>query len=135
MITVRSAQATDAATIARHEEASVLEASSYRGRPDPVAGAIASLVAVLDGVVVGSLTYTVDGISWIVVRCYVETEFRGVGAGDALVGHFLSAAHASGATRVGGSALPGDRATKNLFERNGLVARLILVERDLDPGQ
>jgi hypothetical protein len=46
--------------------------------------------------------------------------------------HFLASARAAGVRRVGGSALPGDRATKNLFERNGLVARLILVERGLD---
>jgi GNAT superfamily N-acetyltransferase len=67
-----------------------------------------------------------------VVRGHVEKVFRGVGVGDHLMDAFLAAARAAGVSRVGGEALPGDRATKNLFERNGLVARLILVERNLD---
>lgn len=135
MITVRSAQSAEAGTVTAHDTASALEASTYRGRPEPVTQATTALVAVLDGAVIGSLTYTVDQDSWHVVRCFVEPDFRGVGAGDALIEHFVSAARASGAVRVGGSALPGDRATKNLFERNGLVARLILVERELGPGR
>ena len=91
-----------------------------------------ALVAELEGVPIGSLTFTTASGSWNIVRCFVEPEFRGVGAGDALIEHFLMSAQAAGARRVGGSALPGDRATKNLFERNGLVARLILVEREID---
>lgn len=132
MIVVRQAQPADAGVLAAHDEASVSEASAYRGRPEPIAGESEALVAEIDGVLIGSLTYTTGSGSWNIVRCFVEPDFRGVGAGDALIGHFLTSARAAGARRVGGSALPGDRATKNLFERNGLVARLILVEHELD---
>ena len=132
MIIVRQAQPADAGVLAAHDEASAAEASAYRGRPETIAGEREALVAELDGVLIGSLTYTTASGSWNIVRCFVEPEFRGVGAGDALIEHFLMSARAAGARRVGGSALPGDRATKNLFERNGLVARLILVERELD---
>ena len=132
MISVRPAQPADVGVLAAHDGASASEASAYRGRPEPVAGEREALVAELDGALIGSLTYTTVPGSWNIVRCFVEPEFRGVGAGDALIEHFLTAARAAGARRVGGSALPGDRATKNLFERNGLVARLILVERELD---
>ncbi|MFM8827412.1 MAG: GNAT family N-acetyltransferase [Actinomycetota bacterium] len=132
MILVRPAQPADAGVLAAHDAASAAEASSYRGRPEPTATSTEALVAVLDGTPIGSLTFTVEQGTWTVVRCYVEPEFRGVGTGDDLVGQFLAAARGAGARRVAGSALPGDRATKNLFERNGLVARLILVERELD---
>lgn len=132
MIVVRPAQPADAGVLAAHDEASAAEASSYRGRPEPVTDGREALIAELGGVPVGSLTYTTSDGSWTVVRCFVEPDFRGVGAGDALMEQFLASARAAGMRRVGGSALPGDRATKNLFERNGLVARLILVERELD---
>ena len=132
MIVVRPAQPADAGVLAAHDEASAGEASAYRGRPEPVTEVREALVAELDGAPVGSLTYTTGSGSWTVVRCFVEPEVRGVGAGDALIEHLLASARAAGVRRVGGSALPGDRATKNLFERNGLVARLILVERELD---
>lgn len=132
MILVRPAQPADAGVLAAHDAASTTEASSYRGRPEPAATGTQALVAELDGAPVGTLTYTVEPGTWTVVRCFVEPEFRGVGVGDALVEQFLAAARGAGAGRVAGSALPGDRATKNLFERNGLVARLILVERGID---
>lgn len=132
MITVRQAVASDAGVVEQHRSAALSEASSYRGRHEQQDVAESVLVAEIGGYVVGSLAYVSQDDSWHVVRCHVEPEFRGVGAGDQLMDAFLGSARAAGISRVGGEALPGDRATKNLFERNGLVARLILVERDLD---
>ena len=132
MITVRHSGAADAGAVERHLNAALSEASIYRGRHEQHAGAETVLVAEIEGCVVGSLAYTSRDESWQVVRCHVEKEFRGVGVGDHLMDAFLGAARDAGVSRVGGEALPGDRATKNLFERNGLVARLILVERNLD---
>ena len=43
----------------------------------------------------------------------------------------LAAARGRSVRRIDAEALPGDRATKNLFERAGLVARLIVVSQDL----
>jgi hypothetical protein len=38
-----------------------------------------------------------------------------------------------GCSGVDSLALPGDRATKNFFESFGLVARALIVHKDLDP--
>jgi GNAT superfamily N-acetyltransferase len=63
--------------------------------------------------------------------CYVEAAARGVGVGaamiEALVGWFAS----QGCVRVDAPALPGDRATKQLFESQGLSARLLVLHRRL----
>ena len=62
---------------------------------------------------------------------YVLPEARGVGLGEALMEEVLSWATEIGACGVESVALPGDRATKNFFERYGLVARALLVHRRL----
>ena len=43
----------------------------------------------------------------------------------ALLASVVDEGRASGAIGVEGAALPGDRQTKNLYERAGIVARLI----------
>ena len=43
----------------------------------------------------------------------------------------VSAARQAGAEGIDSLALPGDRATKNFFERFGLTARAIVVHRSL----
>jgi GNAT superfamily N-acetyltransferase len=68
----------------------------------------------------------------VIRQLYVEPGARAVGVGEALVEHRLDWARAAGCTGIEGFALPGDRDTKNLFERFGLVARAILVHRSLE---
>jgi GNAT superfamily N-acetyltransferase len=65
-------------------------------------------------------------------QLYVEPAARAVGVGEALVEHVLAWARTHACLGVEGFALPGDRDTKNLFERFGLVARAILVFKSLE---
>jgi GNAT superfamily N-acetyltransferase len=67
----------------------------------------------------------------MIEELYVEPEAREVGVGEALVDHVLAWARQRGCTGIDGFALPGDRATKNLFERFGLTARAIIVHKAL----
>jgi len=74
-----------------------------------------------------------DGTSIAVVSdVFVEPGFRGVGIGDALMTELIGWATAHGCRGVDALALPGMRQSKNFFERFGLVARAILVHRDLE---
>ena len=65
-------------------------------------------------------------------QVYVTPDARELGFGDALLEAATAAAVAAGADVLEGQALPGDRDTKNLYERAGITARLITVSRRLD---
>lgn len=67
----------------------------------------------------------------VVDQVYVTTEARELGFGDALLAAAFDDAVATGATLLEGQALPGDRNTKNLYERAGITARLITVSKRL----
>jgi GNAT superfamily N-acetyltransferase len=58
-------------------------------------------------------------------QVWVTPEARELGFGDELLAMAIGAARKRGAVAVEGQALPGDRHTKNLYERAGIVARLI----------
>jgi GNAT superfamily N-acetyltransferase len=94
-----------------------------------------TLVARVDGVAVGFLTArtTRAGDSKVacVVRVFVTAAARRVGIGDALIAVACDTARERGCVRIDALALPGDRDTKNLYERNGIVARLITAAREL----
>ncbi|HTN99357.1 MAG TPA: GNAT family N-acetyltransferase, partial [Microthrixaceae bacterium] len=62
---------------------------------------------------------------------FVEPDARDIGVGEALMAAITQWATERGCTGLDSRALPGDRSTKNFFESNGLVARAILVHRDL----
>jgi GNAT superfamily N-acetyltransferase len=81
--------------------------------------------------VVGFLVLDVDGAVAHVDQVYVTPEARELGFGDALLEAATDTARAAGATVLEGHALPGDRETKNLYERAGITARLITVSRRL----
>lgn len=63
---------------------------------------------------------------------FVEESARGIGIGESLVNATLEEARAQGCRRIAGRALPGDRETKNVYERTGLVSQVITVGRNLD---
>lgn len=93
------------------------------------------VVAEIDDVVVGYLRSTLsnDGVLGI-CEVWVTPDARELGFGDELLAATIERGRARGATAVQGQALPGDRHTKNLYERAGIVARLIVTYRDLGAG-
>jgi GNAT superfamily N-acetyltransferase len=73
-----------------------------------------------------------DGTTMAVIdELYVEPAGREIGVGEGLVESALAWANEQGCRGIQARALPGDRGTKNLFERFGLVARAITVYRSL----
>lgn len=64
-------------------------------------------------------------------QVWVTPEARELGFGDALLAAAIESARERGAVAVEGQALPGDRHTKNLYERAGIVARLITTYKTL----
>ena len=83
-------------------------------------------VADLDGCPVGYLVLELGRVA-TVESVYVDPEAREVGFGDALLDIARRTAVEFGATLLEGTALPGDRETKNLYERAGITARSITV--------
>jgi len=77
-----------------------------------------------DGLRDGGLLGVVDDI-------YVEPEARGVGLGEVIMNELVAWCGERGCIGVDSLALPGNRATKNFFERFGLVARAIVVHKPL----
>ncbi len=99
----------------------------------------ASFVAEIDEVVVGFLIGRVDstvrGRVFVVDRVYVLDEARELGCGDDLLAAATNHARANDCDLLEGVALPGDRETKNLYERAGVTARSITVSKRLsDPA-
>ena len=89
----------------------------------PVGYALARLETLLD-----------QSVMAVVDEIYVEPPGRGLGIGEGLVLAVVEWAGSHGCRGVQATALPGDRHTKNLFERFGLVARAIVVYRSLIDG-
>jgi GNAT superfamily N-acetyltransferase len=92
------------------------------------------LVALVDDVVVGYLqvSHPAGAAVGVVRQVYVEPEARELGFGDELLAAAIAWLRARGATVVESWALPGDRDTKNLFERAGVTARKLIVSKRLD---
>lgn len=90
-------------------------------------------LAHIGDVVVGYLVAEL-GVDHIVRvdQVWVTPEARELGFGDELLATAIAEARLHGAVAVEGQSLPGDRHTKNLYERAGIVARLITTYRELD---
>ena len=88
-------------------------------------------VAELDGFVVGYLELLFTGEIAVVRQVYVQPEARQLGFGDGLLEAARAEAQRHGCGALEGFALPGDRDTKNLFERAGITARKIIVSTRL----
>ncbi len=84
-------------------------------------------VATIDEVVVGYLQLHIAGTAAEVMQVYVHPEAREIGFGDWLLEAAVATALSLGCTVLEGTALPGDRQTKNLYERAGIKARKITV--------
>jgi len=88
-------------------------------------------VAELDGFVVGYLELSVTGDIAFVRQVYVQPEARELGFGDGMLDAARQEAQRHGCSALEGFALPGDRETKNLYERAGITARKIIVSTRL----
>jgi len=88
-------------------------------------------VAHIDTVVVGYISMTVDRWLATVDDVYITPEARELGFGEALLVAAVRKARTLGATTLDATALPGDRETKNLYERAGIKARAITVSTEL----
>jgi ribosomal protein S18 acetylase RimI-like enzyme len=87
-------------------------------------------LAHIDEVVVGYLVADLGDDHIVRIdQVWVTPEARELGFGDALLDAAIDHARGRGAVAVEGQALPGDRQTKNLYERAGIVARLITTYR------
>jgi GNAT superfamily N-acetyltransferase len=64
-------------------------------------------------------------------QVWVTPQARELGFGDELLATAIAHGRSQGAVAIEGQALPGDRHTKNLYERAGIVARLITTYRPL----
>ena len=133
-IFVRPATEDDAAILLTHRELSRQEATQYRGsvlKPSIDESGF-TLVAGVGSTVMGSLVSTPSGTNtWAIEFVFVDSACREIGIGDALVIAVLRELVQRKATWVQSSAMPGDRAMKNLFERHGLVAQTIIVGKKL----
>ncbi|MEQ1872352.1 MAG: GNAT family N-acetyltransferase [Ilumatobacteraceae bacterium] len=88
-------------------------------------------VGTIDGVVVGYIEVEiVNGVARV-MQVYVEPLAREVGFGDWLLEAAIEEGRRRGCSVIEGFALPGDRATKNLYERAGITARKITVSKAL----
>ena len=101
--------------------------------------AVAVFVGTIDEVVVGYGVIRREALRTgedlgVVTDIYVQPEARGIGVGEAIMDLIVEWATAQGCIGVDSIALPGNRATKNFFERFGLVARAIVVHRSLLPA-
>lgn len=116
------------AWLAEHPALSRLEGSDLIER---------SVVGLIDDVVVGLGVWEIvddpeRGGILRVDRVHVVTAARELGFGDALLVLMIDIGRSRGCRHVEAQALPGDRETKNLYERAGITARLITVSRRLD---
>lgn len=91
-----------------------------------------TLIGGIDTSIMGYLVARVSGQVALIEQVFVTKDARNLGIGDALVSAVLALAAEKNLAAVDALALPGDRETKNLFERSGLVARLITVTKKIN---
>lgn len=90
------------------------------------------LLATIDDIAVGGLAGHLEADTLEIVGVWVDEGARELGLGDELLLAALATARTHGASVAEATALPGDRATKNLYERFGMKARKLVVSRRLD---
>ena len=90
-------------------------------------------VAGLDDVALGYLCidFEAQRDAPLIEAVYVTADARELGLGDSMVSAAIEECLRHGANAIDAYALPGDRETKNLFERSGLTARLLIVTKKI----
>jgi GNAT superfamily N-acetyltransferase len=146
--TVRAADVGDAPALADLERTARERMADQRGGPQVLAEQpavddwdallgrddVLVLVAGIDNVPLGYLElHLPDAQGRAVVRqVYVDEGARALGFGDDMIAAAIDATRTAGGNRIESFALPGDRETKNLFERAGMTARKLIVSKRLD---
>jgi GNAT superfamily N-acetyltransferase len=137
---VRQLRVEAAAEVSGRRGGRLLLASSRQPDPSGVPAhddrAARLVVGTLDGQVVGygaAFVTEVEGgeLVGVIDELYVEGRGRGVGVGEAIFRALVAWAASRGCRQMDGRALPGDRETKGLFERQGFSARLLIMSRVL----
>ena len=148
MFTVRSATVADAAALNDLEREARLEITAFRGHEillseipvigtlwNMTVGNITSLVLVAEasGQIVGyaKADISVASTSCVVSQIYVDQMARQIGIGAGLISEIARIAKIRGCTTLDALALPGDRKMKNLYERVGMPARLLIASKTL----
>ena len=146
LFTVRSATAQDASAVSELEQQCMLESKTYRGSEQlfsvvPLVGLdIDSYCSVAGHIVLvvesqnhlcGFAQMEISASIALVRRIYVSQHARYLGAGATLIEALRVRARSEGCTQIDAYALPGDRLTKNLFERAGMKARLLIASSEL----
>jgi GNAT superfamily N-acetyltransferase len=109
-----------------------LETHDERGASWPtVIEAADVFVATVDDVIVGYLVASRRDDLLEINEVFVHEQARELGFGDELLAAAIVGGRAVGMRLLEGEALPGDRNTKNLYERAGIKARLITVSTEL----
>ena len=72
-----------------------------------------------------------DGPMGVVEELYVEPLARGVGVGESLLDLIVEWCRSQHCVGIDIPALPGDRSAKNMCERSGFTARLLVMHRPL----
>lgn len=140
--TVRDAGSDDTPVVVDLERRVRREATRFRGGDVHLAEiggadgrfrASRVLVAAVEGEsgIVGAAWLAVDDHACRIDSVHVVESARGLGCGRALVIACRDVAEGFGHSRLDALALPGDRATKNLYERVGMTARRIVASTEL----
>jgi GNAT superfamily N-acetyltransferase len=93
------------------------------------------VVGTIDDVVVGYGVVVVEPLRsgeplGVVTDLFVEPEARAVGVGECIAASLLEFCAGQRCIGIDALALPGHRAAKNFFERNGFTARALTMHRD-----
>ena len=146
LFVIRRGQLNDASAISALEQQCARESQSFRGSDQLLATApfignefekalddADQLVLVVEssGEICGFADMAFSDSVAMVRRVYISESARELGAGAALIDELRMHAKTRGCTRIDAYALPGDRLTKNLFERAGMKARLLIASSDL----
>ncbi len=100
----------------------------FSGQSDDLVG----FLGTFDGFAVGVGLLRREHHRAVVEVIAVESDFRAVGVGDALMHAMVRQAKQWDVNSIESAALPGDRDTKNFFEAFGLKARLLIVACSVD---
>lgn len=146
LFTVRICEAGDATSIYSLECQAVDEGQHYRGiqqsfNESPLIGdnlsdVLASdhqfvLIVVHESEIQGFAHVVTSGDVAIIRRIFVAAKARNLGAGATLLTAVRTEAKSRGCKQIDAFALPGDRLTKNLYERANMKARLLIASSDL----